>query len=168
MSKISKNVLEGKFQLADSGNRHHYFTGALRENAPGKGRYDLISPFFLRRLAIVLEKGAIKYSARNWEKGIPLAKYLDSAIRHLYRVLEGKVDEDHAGQAAWNVMCFMHTQEMISCGILSAELNDLPNYQLKEKNERRTRSKKRSSKKRVERAKKAPKLKSKRNNVLLR
>jgi Domain of unknown function (DUF5664) len=133
MSKPSKNVSNGNYRLTDTGKRHAYETGALRENAPGKGRYDLISPIFLRRLAIVFEKGAEKYADRNWEKGIPLGKYLDSALRHIEQVLEGQDNEDHAAQASWNLCCFIHTKEMIDRGILPEELNDLPNYQEREK-----------------------------------
>ena len=132
MSKRSKNVSNGKYQLSDSGRRHEYQSGALRENAPGKGRYELISPIFLRRLAIVMEKGAAKYKDRNWEKGMPLGKYLDSALRHIEQVLEGLTDEDHAGQASFNLMAFIHTKEMIDRGLLPKELDDLPNYQPKE------------------------------------
>jgi len=128
MSQNSKNVSKGNYQLTDTKERHEYETGALRENAPGKGRYDLISPIFLQRLAIVLEKGAEKYADRNWEKGMPLGRYLDSAIRHLEQVLEGKDDEDHAGQSSWNIMAFIHTKEMIDRGLLPKELDDLPNY----------------------------------------
>lgn len=105
----------------------------MRENAPDKGRYDLISPIFLRRIAVVLEKGAAKYADRNWEKGIPLHSYMDSALRHLSQVIEGKTDEDHAGQAAWNLMAYIHTKEMIDRGLLPKELDDLPNYLPQEK-----------------------------------
>jgi len=44
----------------------------------------------------------------------------------LFGVLEGNVDEDHAAAAAWNIMCFIETQERIEKGILSKELDDLP------------------------------------------
>ena len=38
--------------LDDSGERQQYATGAVRDLATGKGRYDLISPIALRRLAL--------------------------------------------------------------------------------------------------------------------
>lgn len=129
MPKSSKKLSEGSYTLSDTGKREKWETGAMRENAPGKGRFDLISPIFLKRLAIVMEKGAMKYADRNWEKGMPLHKYLDSALRHISQILEGKTDEDHAGQASFNLMAFIHTKEMIDRGILPDELDDMPNYE---------------------------------------
>jgi hypothetical protein len=117
-----------KYKLKDSGKRRKFKTGAKRDIQEGKGRYDLISPIALHRLAIVLEKGAKKYGIRNWEKGIPLSSFYDSACRHLRQYLEGMKDEDHLGQAMWNIHCLIHTEEMIRRGMLSESLNDLPNY----------------------------------------
>jgi len=120
-------------KMKDSGKRKHFDTGAVRENAPDKGRYDLISPIMLHRLAIVMEKGGKKYCDRNWEKGMPLHRYLDAALRHTYQRLEGMIDEDHIVQAIANLMFFVHTEEMIKRGVLPKELDDLPNYLIKEK-----------------------------------
>ena len=128
MSKNSMNVSNGNYQLKDTGFRRRYKSGALRENAPGKGRYELISPIFLHRLAIVLEKGATKYADRNWELGMPLGRYLNSALHHLEQALEGLTDEDHFGQAAFNLMALIHTKEMIDRGVLPKKLDNLPNY----------------------------------------
>jgi len=109
----------------------------MRENAPGKGRFDLISPIFMKRLAIVMEKGANKYADRNWEKGMPLHKYIDSALRHISQILEGETDEDNAGQAVFNIMAYMHTKEMIDRELLPKELDDMPDYRsIKEDNEK--------------------------------
>ena len=114
-------------KIQDSGDRTEFSTGAQRDLAGlKKGRYDLITPIALRRLAIHYKAGTVKYSDRNWEKGMPLHCYLDSAIRHIYALLEGLKDEDHAAAAAWNMMAFIHTEEMIKRGKLPAELNDMP------------------------------------------
>jgi len=94
--------------LADGGERTTYETGALREPATGKGRYDLIPPASLRRLAQHYERGAAKYSPRNWEKGIPCSRCFDSAARHLQSYLEGSRDEDHLAAVAWNVFAIMY------------------------------------------------------------
>lgn len=117
-----------KYTLKDSGKRKKFDTGAVRDLREDKGRYDLISPIALRRLAIIYEKGAKKYSDRNWEKGIPICRYLDSAMRHIQQYMEGLRDEDHLSQAAWNLFCVVHTEVMIERGLLPKELNDLPNY----------------------------------------
>lgn len=113
------------FQLKDSGRRESWETGSQRDTREGKGRYDLLSPRFLRRLALVMERGAKKYGERNWELGQPLSRYLDSAIRHIMGLMLGMVDEDHAGQAAFNLQGFIHTSELIQEGKLPAILNDI-------------------------------------------
>lgn len=110
------------YELQDSGERTTFDTGAQRDLAKGKGRYDLISPHLVRRLAIVLEKGAEKYNDRNWEKGMPWHSFLDSALRHTFKRLLGMQDEDHAAQAVWNLMAFIHHEETPSL----QHLNDLP------------------------------------------
>jgi len=114
-------------KVKDSGARTKLKSGAVRERAKGKGRYDLLSPLAMRRLAQHFENGCVeKYEDRNWEKGMPLSYFVDSALRHMFAVLEGKTDEDHAAAAEWNVHCLIHTQEEIAAGRLPAELDDLP------------------------------------------
>ena len=122
------------YDLKDSGSRQTFAGGAQRDvQSVEKGRYDLISPIAMKRLAIILAKGALKYSDRNWEKGMPLHRYIDAALRHISQYLEGMRDEDHLGQAIFNVMACIHTEELIKRGVLPKELNDLPNYITKEK-----------------------------------
>ncbi|HUX15613.1 MAG TPA: dATP/dGTP diphosphohydrolase domain-containing protein [Phycisphaerae bacterium] len=114
--------------VADSGQREEFTTGSRRDTRAGKGRYDLIPPCAMARLARHYENGAVKYGDRNWEKGQPLGRYIDSAIRHLYKFLEGHREEDHLAAAAWNAMGAIHTETMIARGLLPAELDDLPNF----------------------------------------
>lgn len=117
--------------IKDGGSRLEYATGALKEDpskTEGKGAYHLLSPSSIRRIAEVYRKGAKKYSSRNWEAGIPLSRFLDSAKRHLDQFHEGYEDEDHLAQATWNLLCLSHTLEMINRGLLPASLNDLPSY----------------------------------------
>jgi hypothetical protein len=111
-----------KFELKDSGQREQFDTGAVRDIRVGKGRYDLITPLALRRLAIIMEKGAEKYDSRNWEKGMPFSRLLDSAIRHINQYLLGWQDEDHLAQACFNLFAIMHFEEM------RPDLDDLPHY----------------------------------------
>jgi hypothetical protein len=108
----------------DSGKREEMPTGSVRDSREGKGRYDLVSPFALRRLAGVYERGAKKYDARNWEKGQPFSRFLDSAKRHLECFHMGWTDEDHLAQAAWNIFAIMHFQELGN-----TDLDDMPHYQ---------------------------------------
>ena len=117
------------YDLKDSGSRQTFASGAQRDaQSVEKGRYDLISPIAMKRLAIILAKGALRYSDRNWEKGMPISRYIDSAIRHLSQYIEGKRDEDHLGQAFWNIHSALHGEEMISRGIWPKEFWDLPCY----------------------------------------
>ena len=118
-------MLEEQTRLDDSGERITYGEGmAMREPSAGKGRYDLISPFAIRRLALHYELGAEKYASRNWEKGMPFSRYVDSAKRHLDKYVMGMKDEDHLAAAAFNIFAIMHHQEL---GQL--HLDDMPNYQ---------------------------------------
>lgn len=115
--------------MNDGGERISYGEGmAIREPSTGKGRFDLISPFALERLAKWYELGAQKYSNRNWEKGMPLSRLVDSAERHLNKFKMGLADEDHAAACAWNLFAIMHFQELGR-----DDLDDLPHYYLPNK-----------------------------------
>lgn len=116
------------FVTKDSGERRRFNTGAQRDVVTDKGRYDLISPIMIERLAKLLQRGAEKYDDRNWEKGMPLSVYMDSGMRHLYKFLEGHRDEDHLIAAIWNLQALLHIEEMVGRGILSKDLLDLPTY----------------------------------------
>ena len=115
-------------QTIDTGKAETYATGAKRNSRFGKGRFDLISPIALARLARKLEDGTKIYGERNWEKGIPLSRFLDAAIRHLYQWAAGMDDEDHLAAAMFNVMALIHTEEAVYAGVLPAELLDIPRH----------------------------------------
>jgi hypothetical protein len=51
------------------------------------------------------EEGAKKYGENNWQKGIPVHCYIDSAIRHYLKWLRGDNDEPHDRAFVWNLMC---------------------------------------------------------------
>lgn len=101
-------------------------TGSRRDDRAGKGRYDLIPPEPMRRLALRYEGGCEHYGERNWEKGQPLMSYMDSAERHLYQLKAGATDEDHAAAVAWNIFGFIQTLAWIEEGRLPADLDDRP------------------------------------------
>lgn len=114
--------LDGK--MVDGGKRISYGEdAAIREPTDGKGRYDLITPFGTMRLAKWYELGGHKYAPRNWEKGMPFSRYVDSAKRHIDKFIMGMTDEDHLAAAVWNLMAIMHHQEL---GQL--EFDDMPHY----------------------------------------
>lgn len=113
-------------EVADSGGEHQVFeTGSNRDNREGKGRYDLLPAYALSRIARHYENGAKKYGDRNWEKGQPLARYLDSMIRHAFAFLGGSRVEDHLAAVAWNALAYIETEARIGRGILPAELDDI-------------------------------------------
>jgi hypothetical protein len=99
---------DGEPALKDSGQREHFPSGMVRDIRTGKGRYDLISPYALRRLARVYEAGAQKYDDYNWLKGAPYCRFVDSALRHIQQWQMGHTDEDHLANAAWNLFCILH------------------------------------------------------------
>lgn len=114
--------------MADGGARTSYGEGAaIREPSIGKGRFDLISPFAIKRLADWYEAGAAKYAPRNWEKGMPYSRCLDSALRHINKFQRGWTDEDHLAAAVWNLCSIIHFEETHM-----EEFNDLPDYNKKE------------------------------------
>ena len=97
--------------VKDSGDRREFDSGAVRDMAEGKGRCDLLPAAALLRLSKLFEAGARKYGERNWEKGIPLWSFIDSALCHLLKYMDGQDDEDHLCAATWNLLCAMWTEE---------------------------------------------------------
>lgn len=55
------------------------------------------------------EEGAKKYGENNWQKGIPVHCYIDSAVRHYLKFLRGDNDEPHDRAVVWNLMCAIWT-----------------------------------------------------------
>lgn len=103
----------------------NFSTGSRRDSREGKGRYDLIPWSVISRLSKRFESGAVLYGDRNWEKGQPLGRYLDSALRHLFQFLEGETNEDHGIASIWNLIALMATLQKIEEGDLPESLDDL-------------------------------------------
>ena len=114
--------------VKDSGGRQSFTTGAVRDVQKGKGRFDLIPPTALRRIAKHYENGAVKYGDWNWSKGMNQNRFMDSALRHLNNYREGDRSEDHLSAAAFNIFAMIHQEEMFERGLLPQELNDLPSF----------------------------------------
>ena len=55
--------------------------------------------------AIHFEQGAKKYGENNWQKGLPVNCYMDSALRHYLKWRRGDKDEFHHRSFVWNLMC---------------------------------------------------------------
>ena len=115
-------------KVKDSGSRQEFNTGSVRDTNDGKPRYDLLSPIALYRLAMHTANGAKKYGDRNWERGQPLHRYIESLERHLQRLKVGLIDEDHESAVMWNIMAYIHTKTLIKNKELPETLNTMPQY----------------------------------------
>ena len=169
--------------ILDSGNRRDFGTGAVRDMADGKGRFDLMpltniadwiewnSRVYVKQMEKIqevpiiskilqhignfiydgdienlyyclscftyshfetienmllqvskhYENGTKKYGERNWEKGINIHSYIDSACRHFIKFCYNCCDEPHDLAFMWNIMCCLWTID--NC---NKELIDLP------------------------------------------
>jgi hypothetical protein len=126
--KNNSKKIEGWNQVKDSGIREEFNTGSKRDSRNGKGRFDLLPFYAIQRLARVYENGAIKYGDNNWRLGQPCSRYLDSALRHLFKAGAGWMDEDHFAQAMWNIAAIIETQKMIELKKAPDVLDDLSEF----------------------------------------
>ena len=90
---------------------------AIREFC-GERNWDL--PTAMLEVSIHYEDGARKYAERNWEIGIPLHCFIDSAVRHYLKWRRGDTDEPHDRAVLWNLLGAWWTLDN------HPELNDLP------------------------------------------
>ncbi len=105
-----------------------FHTGSQRDSDSGRGMPELISPFMEARLAQLMERGAEKRGARNWEMGFPFGRTLRSLKRHVNAYQRGDRVEDHLAAIVFNAMVLIHQEEMIAAGRMPAALDDLPRY----------------------------------------
>lgn len=105
------------YKTKDSGKRKDFKSGMRRDVQEGKPRYDLIDTVFLKRLAELLERGAVKYGENNWQlanSGEEMDRFKASAFRHFMQWFEGDDDEDHASAIAFNVMAAEHLKRRLN------------------------------------------------------
>ncbi len=79
----------------------------------GKNRYDLVPPEVLEQVVQIWTYGAVKYTDRNWEKGLAWGRLFSAAMRHLWAFWRGEdVDAEskmpHLAHAACNCMMLLH------------------------------------------------------------
>ena len=99
---------------------HWYKDKTYSEGSPIK--QDLIFAKAMMDLSVHYKNGALKYAERNWEKGLPVHSFIDSAIRHLCKEMLGWDDEPHDIAVMWNLYGAIWTLQHYP------HLNDLPNY----------------------------------------
>ena len=66
-------------------------------------------PTMLIEVSKHFENGAEKYGENNWQKGLPVKCYINSAVRHYLKWLWGDNDEPHDRAFCWNIMCAIWT-----------------------------------------------------------
>lgn len=77
---------------------------------------DFIPPYAKARFQAWMEKNARKYGKGNWQRGIPLDRYFNSAIRHLLQWRFGDSSEGHLEAVMFNAMAAMETERLIAKG----------------------------------------------------
>ena len=77
-------------------------------NFEGKDPYKQIITMLLET-SVHFEEGAAKYGPNNWQKGIPVHCYIDSAVRHYLKSRRGDQDEPHHRAVCWNLICAIWT-----------------------------------------------------------
>ena len=112
--------------IKSNGEMTVFASGAVRDKKTGKGRCDLLPACVLLRLAKHYERGAEKYGEYNWQKGIPCHSFVDSALRHLFKYMDGQTNEDHLIAAIWNLCGLAWTEEKLP------ELMDIPERAVKQ------------------------------------
>ena len=91
--------------------------GAFTETGELKHLYQVLTvpgsfgniPTMFLEVSKHFEEGALKYGEYNWQKGIPVRCYIDSAVRHYLKHIRGDNDETHDRAFVWNILCCIWT-----------------------------------------------------------
>lgn len=103
---MEDSILLFIYQFTTNGNPGHLYR--VLDEAPGRLHLGDRHNMYLE-VAKHFEEGAKKYGENNWQKGLPLNCYIDSAVRHYLKYLRGDKDEPHDRAFCWNVMCAIWT-----------------------------------------------------------
>jgi hypothetical protein len=77
-----------------------------RKDDQGKAAYHLLAPEFLDGTAQVLEFGARKYGARNWEAGMDWSRPFAALMRHMWAWWRGERADPETGMShLWHAAC---------------------------------------------------------------
>jgi hypothetical protein len=108
-------------------------TGAKREKL-NKLRYDLMPALEVNEAyARVANFGCEKYTADNWQLGLPMVQLSDSLQRHLWAWLKGENTDKESGlshldHVLWNAVALVYNEENKLCdNRIKTRLKDLDN-----------------------------------------
>ncbi len=104
------------FELVNAQDKVLWWISSFQKNGLSLDLYNAIESFcticwacdpatMFLEVAKHFEEGAKKYGENNWQKGIPVHCYIDSAVRHYLKWLRGDKDEPHDRAFVWNLMC---------------------------------------------------------------
>lgn len=94
-------VIENIAWFQDTGETHHLYKAL---HCYSRHHY-VNDEAMLLEVAKHFEAGALKYGENNWQKGLPVNCYIDSALRHYLKFRHGDIDEPHDRAFVWNLMC---------------------------------------------------------------
>lgn len=96
-----------EYVVNDSGDRMEFDSGMVRDTTAGKILWHLVAAGpMLKRIAVHLTKGAIKYGPNNWLKATGQKehdRFRESAFRHFMQWYYDDQDEDHAAAVSFNI-----------------------------------------------------------------
>lgn len=96
-------VFADLYRFTQTGDYEHLLDALLHEEP-----FLALSDMFLN-VAKHFEDGAEKYGENNWQKGLPVKCYIDSAVRHYLKWLREDEDEPHDRAFCWNILCAIWT-----------------------------------------------------------
>jgi hypothetical protein len=72
----------------------------------GKVRIELFPGDVLRAISVILTFGAVKYTDRNWEKGMAWSRVFGALQRHLWDWYQGEACDPETGKShLWHAGC---------------------------------------------------------------
>lgn len=132
-----ENKMAKKFVTKDSGERQNYDSGMRRDTDENKPRFDLVYQPLFKRWAELMQRGAVKYTANNWQKANSLeelARFKASAYRHFFSWFNDEnPEEDHAAGVLFNIAAVEYLKEKLGVDINGeqwAQPNCLNNYEV--------------------------------------
>ena len=105
MADDPDHVLMGIATYMGTGQTEHlYYVLEMFRNMCGNEKETM-----LLEVSMHFEEGAEKYGEGNWQKGLPVKCYVNSAVRHYLKHLRGDTDERHDRAFCWNILCAIWT-----------------------------------------------------------